>query len=218
MSANCRPALGYMSTLGVRALSPALARLRLSHLPFQPTCLSQVHVLNLLLLRIVQAPPHQILVCLPPKAFLPFRGHCFGDGATTVVKPGAGFPSPHLRFPLLSDGPVTESSGNWILVDVPFWVLLYTYIQMITFNSLQRALSTLLYLPWPLPLCGPTQEPSHQFELNLCFTLLSPQAGCPVAHLPNFSNECLVPAAFIPLLLAPLFHFAPCILSSHLSL
>lgn len=77
---------------------------------------------------------------------------------------------------------------------------------MITFNSLQRALSTLLYLPWPLPLCGPTQEPSRQFELNLCCTLLSPQAVCPVAHLPNFSNECLVPAAFIPLLLAPLFH------------
>lgn len=45
-----------------------------------------------------------------------------------------------------------------------------------------------------------------KFELNLCCTLLSPQAVCPVAHLPNFSNECLVPAAFIPLLLAPLFH------------
>ena len=105
------PALGCMSTLGVRALFPALARLQRSHLPFQPTCLSQVHVFNLLLLkpRIVQAPPHQIIVCLPPKAFLPFHGHCFGDGATMVVKPAAGLPYSHLRFSSQS----TAISVSW---------------------------------------------------------------------------------------------------------
>lgn len=76
-----------------------------------------------------------------------------------------------------------------MLVNVPFWVLLYAYVQMFTFNFLQRALSTLLYFPWILPLCGPTQKSSHRFELNLCFTFLSPQAGCLIPHLANFSND-----------------------------
>lgn len=107
------PALGCMSTLGVRALFPALARLQRSHLPFQPTCLSQVHVFNLLLLKpgIAQAPPHQIIVCPPPKAFLPFRGHCFGDGAAMVVKPAAGLPSSHLRFS--SQSAAISASWSW---------------------------------------------------------------------------------------------------------
>lgn len=81
-----------------------------------------------------------------------------------------------------------------------------------TFNLflLPRAIIDLLHLPQRHPLTilsGQSQESSHRFELNLCFTLLFPPAGRPVPRLPSFSNEYLC-------LLPPL---APYILSSHLT-
>ena len=59
----------HVHTVGSSSV-PSVDKVTTFTFTFQPTCLSQVHVFNLLLLtpRIVQAPPHQIIVC-PRKPF-----------------------------------------------------------------------------------------------------------------------------------------------------
>ena len=59
----------HVHTVGASSV-PSAGKVTTFTFTFQPTCLSQVHVSILLLLtpRIVQAPPHQIIVC-PRKPF-----------------------------------------------------------------------------------------------------------------------------------------------------